>query len=326
MCLHREVASLSATFLLRFSLLASLAVIGSDSLFAQAAAPQGRVSDDLEAPVRLRPEFQIGLTYRFVTRTEVHLNLPKSGGKDVEIEQQARFDVGIPTGNAGGVLLKARTDRLAVLLRSAGKTVSFDSMKPEDQKTPLGQHLQSSLNRSLMISLDESMRITAVEEKGLAGITPPLAGLPQFGSDELKQLVASLPQGFPADAVRTGDEWTLQGTQAVGEIGEMKFDVTYRHGGILLFEDNSCFEITYQGKLSGDVQLPDEVETNLTGKKMNFEGTSLRGRILYDPLDRMIRLSEQTLTMLLDLPEFPGQKVPLEQIATVRLLRIESTP
>jgi hypothetical protein len=189
-----------------------------------------------------------------------------------------------------------------------------------------GQHLQSSLNRYLIIGLDDSMQITSVEEKGLSGVTPPLAGLPNFGPDELKQLVASLPQGFPAEAVRTGDEWTLQGTQAVGEIGEMKFDVTYRHGGILLFEDNSCFEITYQGKLSGDVQLPDEVETNLTGNKMDFEGTSLRGRILYDPLDRMIRLSEQTLTMLLDLPEFPGQKIPLEQNATVRLLRVEPTP
>lgn len=326
MCLHGEVASFSATFLLRLAVLAGFFVIGSDPLLAQAAGQQGRASADLESPVRLRPEFQIGLTYRFVTRTEIHLNLPNTGGKDVEIEQQARFDVGIPTGNAEGVSLKARTDRLAVLLRSAGKTVSFDSMKPEDQKTPLGQHLQSSLNRSLLISLDESMQITAVEEKGLAGITPPLAGLPQFGSDELKQLVATLPQGFPADAVRTGDQWTLQGTQTVGDIGEMKFDVTYRHGGILLFEDNSCFEITYQGKLSGDVKLPEGVETNLAGNKMDFEGTSLRGRILYDPLDRMIRLSEQNLTMLLDLPEFPGQKVPLEQVATVRLLRIESTP
>jgi hypothetical protein len=320
------VPSFPATCTFTLGVLTSLFVFGRVASFAQTAGPTGRVSADLEAPVRIRPEFQIGLTYRFVTRTEIHLSLPNAGGKDVEIEQQARFDVGIPVGNERGVSIKARTDRLAVLLRSAGHTVSFDSMKPEDQQTPLGQHLRSSLNRSVDISLDESMRITAVEEKGLAGTAPALAGLPQFGPDELKQLVASLPQGFPNDPVRAGDEWTLQGTQAVGEIGEMKFDVTYRHGGIVLFEDNTCFEITFSGKLSGDVQLPEGVETNLTGNKMNFEGTSLHGRILYDPLDRMVRSSEQTLTMLLDLPEFPGQKVPLEQLATVRLLRIEPTP
>lgn len=276
----------------------------------------------------IKPSFDPGNTYRFVNRTEVRMELPGKGIREVKIEQQARFDVGVRTDGKDGVKLQGRTERLKIDLKSGEKALAYDSLKSEDQTTALGKHFRASLNRMIELVLNEDLRIVSSEESGRAGIATPLPGLPQFGPDELKQLINTVQQGFPEDPIRVGEEWTLKGRRPVGEVGEMNFDLNYRYMGMVNYDGNNCADIEFSGQLQGDVALSAGGNTAFSRGKMDFQGTQIQGRILFDPLIKMIRLNEQRIGMLLEVPGSPGEpavRVPMEQRATLSLLHVVPT-
>lgn len=292
----------------------------SVDLLAQTVEPIG--------PQEIYPEFQPGNTYRFVTTTEVMMQLPGQGKKEMVVEHQARLDVGVRKDGRKGVAIKARTERLDVDLRSGARELKYNSLEKKDRETTLGKHFESSLNRWLDLQLDSKMRIVSAEEGGRAGVATPLPGLPQFGPDELRKLVASIPQGFPEDPVEVGDEWVLKGDRSVGEAGAMAFEVTYRFMGYNSFEGNNCAVIEFDGRLTGDLALTTDSESVLSQGRMDFQGTSLVGRILFDPLDKTVRFSEQAISMTLDVPAGSGEqpaRVPMQQKSTLRLLQVAAT-
>lgn len=310
-----------AVFAVPLSAQAPIPEVPSRELRAVPAQPAGP-----EAVIQ--PRFDPGNTYRFVNRTEVRMELPGKGMREVTIEQQARFDVGVRTDGKSGVKLKGRTERLKILLKSGEKEISYDSLKPEDQKSALGQHFRSSLNRMVELTLNEELRIISSEESGRAGAATPLPGLPQFGPDELKQLINTVQQGFPEDPVRVGDEWVLKGSRPVGEVGELNFDLDYRYLGEMNYDSHNCSNIEFTGNLSGDVALSAGENSAFSRGRMDFQGTSIRGRILFDPLINMIRLNEQTIGMLLEVPGASGDapvRVPMEQRASLSLLHVVPT-
>lgn len=279
--------------------------------------------------VPLKPVFQPGSTYRFVSQTAVRMQMPGQNVREVVIEQQARFDATVRSDGKKGVGLKARTERLNVDLKSGSRALSYDSLNPEDREKALGKHFQASLNRWVDLKLDNAMRIVGSEEGGRAGSATPLPGLPQFGPDELKQLVATIPQGFPEDGkAGEGDEWVLKGSRDIGEVGELTFDIIYRNRGMQTYEDHKCIAIEFSGKMAGDLALGGGGNSAFSNGRMDFQGTGLQGRILFDPLERMIRFSEQTITMGLSVPGKPGEQpttIPMQQRAVVRLLNVEAS-
>lgn len=273
-------------------------------------------------PVKMEPAFEPGKTYRFVTQTGVRMQLPGRGIRELFIEQQARFDATKRDDGKAGTALRARTERLKIDLRSGSQRISYDSLSEEDRKTRLGQHFRASLNRWVDLKLNKDFRIVHSEVGGRAGTAAPLPGVPQFGPDEMRKLVALIPQGLPDDKVRPGDEWVLKGGRDVGEVGGVTFDITYRFRGDTEHEGYACQEIELSGLLAGDVALPSTGGA-LSGGRMDFGGTSLRGRILFDPAEKTVRYSEQAISMLLELPGGVGEQpvqVPVEQKATLRLL------
>jgi hypothetical protein len=277
----------------------------------------------------IRPEFLPGNTYRFVTRTELRTSLGGSG--TAFVEQQARFDTGVRVDGKNGVVIKARSERLDVQLQSGGRTITYESLKPEDRATLVGRHFEAALYRSVDFTLNEDLRVASAVEGGRIGPETPLPGLPQFGPDELKQLMGTIPQGFPAKPVHPGDTWTLQGSRSVGSAGALNFEITYRFTGPVTFEENQCLNIEFAGQLSGDVPLPApaEGEAAATGGFIGLQGHSLTGRLLFDPLDKMLRFSEQRISLALALPgpgEAPAKPVPVEQTTTIRLLHVVPTP
>lgn len=302
---------------MRLLLLTPFLLLLLSDLPAQVAQPEG--------PVELYPEFQPGNTYRFVSTTEVVMRLPGQGSKEMVVEQQARLDVRVRKDGRDGVAIKARTERLDVDLRSGTRELEYNSLEKEDRETALGKHFQASLNRFVELKLDTKLRIVDSEEGGRAGVATPLPGMPQFGPDELQKLVASISQGFPEDPVSVGDEWVLKGNRSVGEAGEMSFEVTYRFTGYTNHEGNNCAVIEFDGRLTGDLALSNNPDSAFSQGRMDFQGTSLKGRILYDPLDKTVRFSEQTISMTLDVPAGAGEqptRVPMQQRSTLRLLQI----
>lgn len=305
---------------MRLLLLAPLLSLLLTDLSAQIGQPEG--------PQKIYPEFQPGNTYRFVSKTEVMMRLPGQGAKEMVVEQQARLDVGVRKDGRDGVAIKARTERLDVDLRSGTRELEYNSLEKEDRETTLGKHFQASLNRWVDLKLDTKLRIVDSEEGGRAGIATPLPGMPQFGPDELQKLVASIPQGFSEDPVAVGDEWVLKGERSVGEAGEMSFEVTYRFTGYTSYEGNNCAEIVFDGRLTGDLALSNDPNSAFSKGRMDFQGTSLKGRILFDPLDKTVRFSEQAISMTLDVPGGVGEqptRVPMQQRSTLRLLQIAPT-
>ena len=276
----------------------------------------------------IRPVFQPGNTYRFINKTQVSMELPGKGIREAVIEMQARFDAKVRADGKDGVELLGRTERLKVDMRSGGKVIQYDSRKPEDQTSLMGKHFRASLNRSVEMILNEEFRIISAKEKGSAGSATPMPGLPQYGPEELKHLVHQIQQGFSKDPVKPGDEWVLKGQRSVGDLGKLSFDMTYRHAGQVRYDGNNCILFECSGRLGGDVALPAGENSVFSKGKMDIEGTVLRGRILFDPLQRTLRLNEQTLAMLLEIPGKSGEapvQVPMEQRATIRLLHVVPT-
>lgn len=277
--------------------------------------------------ILIRPEFLPGNTYRFVTRTELKTSL--GGAGNVVIEQQARFDTGVRVDGKNGVVVKARTERLDMRLQSGGRTLVYNSLNPEDQSTLMGRHFQAALYRSVDFTLNQDLRVASAEEGGRAIPESPLPGLPRFGPDELKQLISTIPQGFSNDPVEPGESWVLQGSRSVGETGILNFEITYRLTGPVNFEDNNCLGIEFTGQLSGEVPLPGP-DGNVSGVgPMGLQGTGMSGRIFFDPLDKMVRYSEQNIELILAIPGPEGsvpQPVPVQQTTTIRLLHVVATP
>jgi len=277
--------------------------------------------------IAIRPEFLPGNTYRFVTRTQLRTSL--GGAGNASVEQQSRLDAGVRVDGKKGVVIKARSERLDVQLQSGGRTISYQSLKPEDRGTLVGRHFEAALYRSVDFTLNEDLRVASAVEGGRVGPETPLPGLPQFGPDELKQLVGTIPQGFPAKPVHPGDTWTLQGMRSVGSAGSLTFEITYRFTGPVTFEENQCLNIEFAGQLSGDVPLPSAADGAPDAGVMGLQGHSLTGRLLFDPLDKMLRFSEQRISLTLALPGAEGappQPVPVEQVTTIRLLHVVATP
>ena len=108
-------------------------------LSAQIAQPAG--------PQKIYPEFQPGNTYRFIAKTEVVMQLPGQGAREMVVEQQARLDGGVRTDGRKGVAIKARTERLDVDLRSGTRELKYKSLEKTDRETTLGKHFEASLNR-----------------------------------------------------------------------------------------------------------------------------------------------------------------------------------
>lgn len=309
----------------RFSrLLLRFGVVGSVVVSWPVLAQRPLLSAADSTPTVVRPVFEPGNTYRFVSRVELRTRLDSGVMGEAMIEQQSRFDAGVRVDGKKGIVLKGRTERLEVRLQSGGRVLTYHSLKPEDQQTPMGRHFQTALYRSVEFTLNERLRVVSSVEGGREAQESPLEGIPRFGPDELKQLISTLPQGFTTVAVQPGDVWVLEGRRPVVGAGNLNFEVTYRHRGRVSFEDYFCINIDVNGQLSGN--LPHPAPGGEAG--MEVQGGSIDGRLLFDPLDRMVRYSEQSINLQLVIPGTEGaapQQVPVQQIATVRLLHIVPT-
>ncbi|MEM6915908.1 MAG: hypothetical protein AAF491_05010 [Verrucomicrobiota bacterium] len=279
-------------------------------------------------PVVMSLSFEAGRTYRFISHNFVRMQLPGQGIREATVEQQARFDATIREDGRSGVDLKGRIERLKVDFRSGEKRVSYDSFDSEDRSSQLGQHFRSSLNRWVDLRLGEKGQIVDVRQGGREGLGAVLPGVPQFGLNELEKLVAEVSQGLPENTVRPGDFWKFNGTREVSDLGDLEFDLTYRFLGVAEEEGVLCYDVQVNGQLGGVSRIPEE-GGEMAGGEMSFPGSSLTGRILFDPNEGMIRLREQSLSMLLELPsgkEGQVYQVPVEQNARVKLLHVIATP
>lgn len=294
---------------------------GVPSLRAPKAAPRPRPADTgatgalplaagvaRTAPERLRPEFQPGLTYRFVVRSEVQTLGPLGGPGGFVLEQQARFDAAVRTDGKNGVVLRARTERLDLSLSNGGRRLDYRSLEAADQDSPLGRHLRASLNRSAELLLDERGRIDRFSEGGPGDDSALLPGLPRFGPEELAALAATLSQGFPERKVARDDGWTLRGARSFAGAGALRFDLSYRHLGPALFEGHNCVAIDFEGALFGNLPEPEAMP------EPELRSGGLTGRIHFDPLDRMVRHLEQNVDLWIG--QFPPEPPPPADSAT----------
>lgn len=315
--------------ILTFSLLAGITSLSAQVPEAPPVPDSPSLRPEAAKPEKLEAAFLPGKTYRFVNKTKVRMQLPGRGIREIAIEHQARFDSKSRGDGKEGAEVKARTERLNIEIRSGEKQYTFDSLKEEDKEKRIGKHFRASLNRWVDLTLNRDFRVVSAVEGGRAGIASPLPGMPQFGPKELQQLVALIPQGLPEDPVAPSDEWVLKGSREVGEVGALGFDITYRNAGAVVHEGHNCVQIDLSGRLSGDVALPSAGGSAFSGGRMDFQGTSLRGKIIFDPMEKTIRLSEQMISMLMELPGAPGQppsQIPVEQTAILRLIHVIASP
>ncbi|MDF1812093.1 MAG: hypothetical protein P1V20_07760 [Verrucomicrobiales bacterium] len=269
-------------------------------------------------PVLLLPKFQPGKTYRFLANTNVYMAPPGEPQRRVLMEQQARYDADkLPVGGKG-VAIRGLTERLKVDIQSGGKSVSYDSLGKENQRTKIGRHFESTVNRYVQMELDGKTKLLSHKEGGRSAGATPLPGLPRFGPEELVQIITTIPQGYSPDPVLPGDEWVLKGKRPVGELGNLVFEISYKNLGMMKYEDHDCFVIEFRGQLNGDI-------TDDSSRNVDFQGSRITGNILFDPAVKMTRYSEHNVSMVVNIPD-PETKlkrpVPFQQKVVLKLMQI----
>ncbi|HRQ87661.1 MAG TPA: hypothetical protein PLA50_02620 [Bacteroidia bacterium] len=277
-------------------------------------------------PERLHPEFQLGNTYRFVVKTEFQTRTAEGLPGGFSMEQQARFDARVRLDGKLGIVLFGRTERLDLILNQGATTLTYRSLAPEDQDTPLARHVKASLNRSVEMALDPKGHVETSHESGRGDGVGLLEGVPRLGPDELVQLVAGLPQSFSEKRVAPGDGWSRQGSRRIEGAGDLQFDVAYRYVGPVSFEGNQCLSVEFGGQLSGT--FPPE-GPNGGAAPGDFQTTAMSGRVYFDPLDRMVRYLEQTVDLWIQPSSTEGDpalQIPLRETTTLRLLHVIPTP
>lgn len=278
-------------------------------------------------PVAMTPSFTPGKTYRFVSNNVVRMQLPAQGIREAIVEQQTRLDAAPRVDGRAGVSMKCRVERLKADFRTGEEQITYDSFKEEDRSSTLGQHFRDSLNRSVSLKMSPGLQILSSTAGGREGLGTKLSGVPEFGLEEVEKLVAEIPQGLPEGKVRPGMSWTINGGREIEGVGELNFEITYRYTGDTIYDGHACHEVQVLGKLGGDALIADDVGA-LSGGQMFFEGTSLSGRLLFDPDIGTVRLREQSISMLMELPARDGAapfQIPVQQEASIRLLHVVPT-
>ncbi|MDF1825882.1 MAG: hypothetical protein P1U68_14645 [Verrucomicrobiales bacterium] len=277
--------------------------------------------------VAMVPAYAPGKTYRFVSHNVVRMQLPAQGIREAVVEQQIRLDASPRPDGRAGVALKCRIERLKADFRTGEDQVVYDSFNEQDRSSTLGQHFRDALNRWITLTMSPGLKILSSSAGGRTGSGTKLPGVPQFGIEEMEKLVAEIPQGLPDGRVYPGSSWTVNGERELDGLGSVNFDIKYHYTGDTVYDGHACHEVQVQGKLGGDALIADNVGA-LSGGRMFFEGTSLSGRLLFDPAEGTVRLREQSLSMLMELPARDGAEpfqIPVQQEASIRLLHVVPT-
>lgn len=280
--------------------------------------------------VKIDPRFVIGHTYRYVTNTNIRAQLPDRGIREMSLQQQARYTVSPRLDGKPGSIVNGRTEHLLVSLRSAGVALKYDSFEASDRKTKFGQFLQPGLREAIEVKINRDNRVVKSEQPVvLQGEPEAEESLPRFGPDELTELISLLLQGASRKSVGQGQTWNLQGSRVVESAGEVTFELRYQHMGTIDFEGHECEKIGVSGTLSGLLPAPASGERGVEAE-MRFDGGSLGGELVYDPLLRAYRHLKQSISMLLEMP--PSQpdsnprQIAIEQTTSSRLLHRITTP
>ena len=280
-------------------------------------------------PAALTPKFQPGCTYRFRSELEIEFQFPLRGMRQANIEHQSRFDARPRSDGKLGIQLKGRTERLKVEMRAPGESVFYDSLDAGDRQTPLGLHLNQSLNQWIDLKLNNEHRVVLEDIVGRQALSSPLEGFPQFGTSDLSQTVTVVLQGMPDKPVRPGQSWSIEGVKQLTEVGEIMLDINCLYRGEVAHDYNRYLQIDLSGQASGDVGLPNHGSENGKAVLMSLHVPRLFGRVLYDPLEQMVRLSEQTVSMTVEIPGGPNEApliVPVQQKSKIQLLHVIPTP
>ncbi|MCB1062416.1 MAG: hypothetical protein KDN20_05765 [Verrucomicrobiae bacterium] len=277
---------------------------------------------------RLVPQFIPGKIYTYVNETTVTMTLPSADGGSAErkvmMGHQAKLVTAARGGGAAGTSIDASTEQLRFVVKSGEREMKYDSADESTKNSSLGQHFEGARQRTVTIEVDDTPKIVRSEEKGGGGPATPMPGMPQFGPEELLQLVSNLLQGFPPDPVKPGGEWTQKGKRSLGQFGEMDFEINYRYVGDETIDGADCAIIEFGGDMKGDVEVSGS-QPGSKGGKLGFDGKGLKGRLVFDKLRRVVRESTQTVSMTVDVPGPNQQQIqlPVRQEVSLKLVALQ---
>ncbi len=309
-----------------FPLAAAFALIFS-GLFASDS--RGQEPALVAGAEKMQPTFLPNKVYTYQNETTVTMAIPTPQGERTErkviMSQVAKLKT-TPREGGPGTSIDASTERMQFTVRAADREMKYDSDDESTKSSQLGQHFEGARQRTLSLVIDDTPKIISAEEKGGGGPATPMPGMPQFGPDELRQLVHSLLQGFPPDPVKPGSEWTQKGKRPIGQFGDTEFEITYRYVKDENVDGAECAVIEFSGQMRGDVSVSGQPGSE--GGKLGFESKGMQGRLIFDKLRRAVRESTQTVTMTVDVPgpdPLSNRKLrlPMRQEVSVKLVALQ---
>lgn len=280
--------------------------------------------------VLLRPHWEAGKRYKQQTETQNTATLTPLPGQPMEQKLSVKQITDIQVKpDAGTANKRAEVKFLSVTgeMNLKGQTHKFDSADPQSAHPLLREGMMGTAGRSFVIVFDDADAFVELKDtEKLASDGTSVTGLAAMADARAigELFVESLDMGLSDKPVKVGDKWTTEESLVFPQAGKMKVKLNSKYEENVQREGRKHAKVSFEGTI-GSESTAQSADAAGEGKpNVTLAGDSrLAGQVFFDLERRTISLSVFLSTLSLELS---GNRIPLKQQVTTRLVSITDNP
>lgn len=280
--------------------------------------------------VLLRPHWEAGKRYTQQTETQNTATLMPLPGQPMEQKLSVKQITDIQVKpDAGTTNKRAEVKFLSVTgeMNLKGQTHKFDSADPQSAHPLLREGMMGTAGRSFVVVFDDADSFVELKDtEKLASDGTTVTGLAAMADARAigELFVESLDMGLSDKPVKVGDTWTTEESLVFPQAGKMKVKLNSKYEENVQREGRKHAKVSFEGTI-GSESTTGRPDAAGEGKPTaTLAGDSrLAGQVFFDLERRTISLSVFLSTLSLELS---GNRIPLKQQVTTRLVSITDNP
>ncbi len=283
-----------------------------------------------EEKVRLRSHWEPGRTYLQLTETQTTSTLTPAPGETVEqklsVVQSTAIKV-TPDPGSKGKRAEVKFTGVKGEMTFQNQTFKFDSADPQSAHPLLRQAISGTAGKSFVVVFDaDDAFVDLKDTEKLAADGTSVTGLGAMADARAigRLFVQSLDMGLSKSPVSLGDKWSSEESLNFPQAGKMKVTLNSKYEENVQREGRPHAKVTFEGTIvSDDTKNPDGTEAKGEPSVSLSSDSKISGHVFYDLERKTVSLAVFLTNLSLNLQ---GNRIPLRQQVTTRLVSITDTP